>query len=182
QIDVTLDYDLKKLKNFSRTAFYDLTLVLDDVIESEKKYSLIDVFMQYFEAMLRSEGVFIYGCYQTTQKEALYFLISDPMKNIYRFFVKTESQYLHYLYGDIIAREKFNLNYLTRRNESRIKVFRKDGTAEMVKKGTTVLDFAFMIHEDLGLHFGSAILNQNERLLPAHTILNNGDTVEIKIG
>lgn len=180
QIDVTLDYDLKKLKNFSRTAFYDLTLVLDDVIESEKKYSLIDVFMQYFEAMLRSEGVFIYGCYQTTKKEAFYFLISDPMKNIYRFFVKTESQYLHYLYGDIIAREKFNLNYLTRRNESRIKVFRKDGTAEMVKKGTTVLDFAFMIHEDLGLHFGSAILNQNERLLPAHTILNNGDTVEIK--
>src|SRR5699024_9579280 len=116
QIDVTLDYDLKKLKNFSRTAFYDLTLVLDDVIESEKKYSLIDVFMQYFEAMLRSEVVFIYGCYQTTKKEAFYFLISDPMKNIYRFFVKTESQYLHYLYGDIIAREKFNLNYLTRRN------------------------------------------------------------------
>lgn len=180
QANDTLWYDLEKLNNFARTAFYDLTLVLDDKVKFEDPYTTIEVFMTYFETMLQPEGVFLYGCYRTTKKDSFYFLLSDPMKNMYRFFVKTESQYLHYLYGDIIARDKFNLNYLSRKNDSKIKVFRKDGMAEMVKKGITVLDFAFMIHEDLGLHFGSAILNQNERLLPAHTILNNGDTVEIK--
>lgn len=179
QQDKTLQYDLEKLNNFYRTAYYDLVLVLDEEVLSEDNCTTIDVFMEYFETMLQPEGAFLYGCYYTTNKDSYYFLLSDSMRNMYRFFVQSESDYLHYLYGDIISRDKFNLNYLSKKNESQIKVFRKDGTAEMVDKGITVLDFAFKIHEDLGLHFANAILNKNDRLLPAHTILSNGDTIEI---
>lgn len=176
--DSTFLYDLTKLKNFARTAFYDLTLVVSDRMEDG--CSAIDVFMGYFEAQLRPLGIFLYGYYRTANRDACYFLLSDPVKNMYRFFIKTESEYLRYLYGDIIAQDKVTLHQQPRKNEDQIKVFRKDGTAEMIEKGMTVLDFAFMIHKDLGLHFGNAILNQNGKLQPAYTILNNGDTIEIK--
>lgn len=178
-LNTTFSNDILKLKNFSRTAFYDLILVIDDEIMADKSCSTIDVFMEYFEAMLRPLGVFLYGYYQTTDQDACYFLLSDPVKNMYRFFVKTESQHLRYLYGDIVQ-DKFILHQAPKKAEDTIKVFKKDGTAEIIEKGITVLDFAFIIHEDLGLHFGNAILNQNGKPQPAYTILNNGDTVEIK--
>lgn len=176
----TLSTDMIKLKNFARTAFCDLTLVIDDEIMGDKDCSTVDVFMEYFESQLRPLGVFLYGYYQTTSKDACYFLLSDSSKNMYRFFVKTESQHLYYLYGDILGQDEFIRHRLPKKNENQIKVFKKDGTAEMVERGITVLDFAFMIHEDLGLYFGNAILNQNGKLQPAYTVLNNGDTVEIK--
>lgn len=176
----TLQYDLDKLNNFYRTAYDDLTLVLEDRLISENIYSEIDIFMEYFETMLQPKGIFLYGFYHTNNRDSYYFLLSDPMKNMYRFFVQKETDYLHYLYGDIVSTDIFSLNYITKRTESKIKVFKMDGTSEMVEKGITVLDFAFKIHEELGLHFGGAILNRNNKLCPAHTILNNGDTIEIK--
>lgn len=180
QYTSTLQLDLSKLHNIARTAFYDLTLVLKDQAELELGCSLIDIFMKYYETMLQPIGVFMYGFHQTTSRDSCYFLLSDPAKNMYRFFVKSEEQYLYFLYGDIIIREKLNLNYSSSENEATIKVFKRDGTAEFVRKGTTALDFAFKIHEDLGLHFGGAILNQNGRVLPAYTTLGNGDSIEIR--
>ncbi len=172
--------DLNKVKNVYRTALYDFTLVIDDAIIQNEKHSIIDVFMSYFEKMLQPDGVFLYGYYFTTNKDCCYYLLSDPMKNMYRFFVKTETEYLHYLYGNIISRDHVTLINESKNNETQIKIFRRDGKAELVEEGISVLDFAFKIHKDVGLHFACAILNQNERPMPAHTILNNGDTVEIK--
>lgn len=175
----TFQLDLEKINNFYRTAYDELTLVLDDDILSKEGCTVVDVFLKYFETMLQPEGAFLYGYYYTTNRNSCYFLLSDPMKNMYRFFVQSESDYLYYLYGNIISRDKFDLNYSSKTHDSEIKVFRKDGTAEIVEKGITVLDFAFKIHEDLGLHFGGAILNKNNRPLPAYTVISNGDTVEI---
>lgn len=171
--------DLKKVKNICRTAYYDLTLVVSDTITQLKNYTLIDFFMDYFESMLRPDGVFLYGFYYTTSRDSCYFLFSDPMKNMYRFFIKSESDYLHYMYGDIINRDKYSLSCTPRKDQNKIKIFRKDGSPEFVEQGTTVLDFAFRIHEDLGLHFGCAKLNNNGKAMPPFTVLSNGDTIEI---
>ncbi len=61
----------------------------------------------------------------------------------------------------------------------KIKVFRADGTAMIIDKDSTVLDFAFHIHSDLGLHFKHAHLNDDKTFLPAYTRLSEGDTVFI---
>lgn len=172
--------DLNKIKNICRTALCDLTLVIDDNACEMGNCSIIDFFMSYFEKMLQSDGVFLYGYYYTTHRDCCYYLLSDPMKNMYRFFIKTETDYLHYLYGNIISRDHIALNNVSKSNETHMKIFRRDGKSELVEEGISVLDFAFRIHKDVGLHFACAILNQNERPMPAHTILNNGDTVEIK--
>ena len=61
-----------------------------------------------------------------------------------------------------------------------MKVFCADGTATLIDRGATVLDFAFHIHTDLGLHFKYAQLNDNKTQLPHYTRLNDGDKVYIE--
>ena len=166
----TINDDVEKIKNMCRTAYYDLTLVIDDKFLQQGNSTTIDLFMEYYDQLLRPDGAYLYGFYPTTSKDSYFFLLSDPMKNMYRFFVRSESEYLHFLYGDIIDREK---------SKSKIKIFRRDGNPDFVEKGTTVLDFAFKIHEDLGLRFDHAKLNNNAKAMPPYTVINNGDTVEI---
>lgn len=167
--------DLEKIKNISRTALYDLTLVVDDSCVGEG-ITAIDIFLNYYEAILRPENVFLYGFYHTTNQDAGYFLLSDSMKNMYRFFIRYESSFLCYLYGNL-AEDSYNIQYND--NQNQIKVFRKNGRAEFIKKGASVLDLAFIIHPDLGLHFSHAKLNNRTSSVPVYTVLNNGDTVEV---
>jgi (p)ppGpp synthase/HD superfamily hydrolase len=61
----------------------------------------------------------------------------------------------------------------------KIKVFRKDGSAMLIDKGATVLDFAFYIHSELGYHFAYAMVDESRTQLPAYTRLNAGDRITI---
>ena len=56
-------------------------------------------------------------------------------------------------------------------------VFTPDGDKITLPKGSTVLDFAYNIHSDLGNHCVGA--NINKKLSPIHTELKMGDQVEI---
>lgn len=85
---------------------------------------------------------------------------------------------MQYMYGNIVNNEDIRINCLN--NHDKIKVFRKDGHPQYIEKNSTVLDFAFSIHEDIGLKFSHAILNHNSRPQVANTLLNYGDTVDIK--
>ncbi len=56
-------------------------------------------------------------------------------------------------------------------------VFTPQGTVITLPLGATVLDFAFRIHSELGLHAGGAKINA--KLAPLKTILKPGEIVEI---
>ena len=56
-------------------------------------------------------------------------------------------------------------------------VFTPDGDKMTLPKGSTVLDFAYNIHTDLGNHCVGA--NINKKLSPIHTELKMGDQVEV---
>lgn len=146
--DSSQENDWKKLKDVHRTAFHNLTLVVADNFQTNLGKSTADLFLCYYEKYLQQDGVTVYGYYRTTKKDSCYFLISDRMKNLYRFFVKTEKEHLQYMYGDIISNDDIRMNYSYKDNRDRIKVFRKDGHCQFVDKGTTVLDFAFLIVSD----------------------------------
>ena len=177
---LSLEYALKKLSNKQKTSYIDLTLVLEENLLSEKKQSVDDLFLQYYCQLLKKEGFYLRGYYATTAFNSKYYLISDRMQNLYRFFVKTESDYLLYFYGDIISKDNVDLGYMPPASTSKIKVFKPDGTAVRVDIGTTALDFAFLIHEDIGLHFQGGIINHNGKAVFPYTELKNGDTIEIK--
>ena len=107
------------------------------------------------------------------------------MDNLYRLFVRTESDYQRYVYGSIADADgplvPADVNEFEPRDtyNEKIKVFRRDGSAMLIDKGATVLDFAFHVHSDLGYHFAYATVDESMTRLPAYTRLNEGDTITI---
>jgi GTP diphosphokinase / guanosine-3',5'-bis(diphosphate) 3'-diphosphatase len=61
--------------------------------------------------------------------------------------------------------------------QDEIFVFTPMGDVKQLPKGATPIDFAFMVHTEVGLHCVGARVNG--RLVPITRELNNGDTVEI---
>ncbi|MCS7018190.1 MAG: RelA/SpoT family protein [Cytophagales bacterium] len=62
-------------------------------------------------------------------------------------------------------------------HEEEVYVFTPKGEMKILRNGSTVLDFAFMIHTQLGLHCLGAKVNG--KLVPINYVLRNGDKVEI---
>ena len=58
-----------------------------------------------------------------------------------------------------------------------IYVFTHKGEPRNLAKGATALDFAYMIHSEIGNHAIAAKVNQ--KLVPLSTVLRNGDQIEI---
>ena len=62
-----------------------------------------------------------------------------------------------------------------------IKVKTRSGEVKFMPENSTVLDFAFKIHQDIGFGFKYAIVNGSKTKHPPYTKLNDGDKVEIFI-
>ena len=61
--------------------------------------------------------------------------------------------------------------------QDEIFVFTPQGDVKRLPKGSTPIDFAFMVHTEVGVHCQGAKLNG--RIAPLHRELRNGDTIEI---
>ena len=177
--------DMRHLLSKETFAFHDLFLtVSNDLEEAGTPIRPHDLFFKYFDLVLSREGFYVVDYRRTTHKDSTYFLLADERNNLYRLFIRTKDENDSYRKGSPIGEESFfqgTVDEVEPRDayKPKIKVFRKDGTAMMIDKGATVLDFAFHIHTSIGLHFRYACLNGNATQLPAYTRLNDGDTVEI---
>ena len=58
-----------------------------------------------------------------------------------------------------------------------VHVFMPNGEIKRMKKGASVIDFAYAVHTDIGDGTKSAMINGQR--VPLHTVLNNGDSVKI---
>lgn len=172
--------DWASLLTKSHIALYDLTLIVSDELNRP-----FDVFFEFFDKALSQKDFYLLRFCETTYGDSGYFLLADTMDNMYRLFVRTETQYQRYLYGNIIDADSSltitDINEIEPRDtyNEKIKVFRRDGSSMLIDKGATVLDFAFYIHSDLGIHFDYAMVDESKTQLPAYTRLNEGDTITI---
>ena len=183
---LNLKEDLPDLLTKYKIELYDLTFIVSDEIDDEKPgMHPYDVFFQYFDKALSSKGLYLLKYCFTSNKSTGYFLLSDEMDNLYRLFVRTELEYQRFLYGSIVDPDSNfsidNVNEVEPRDtyNEKIRVFRRDGTAMDIDQVATVLDFAFYIHTDLGLHFDHAIIDESKTKLPLSTRLSEGDLVTI---
>ena len=165
---------------------YDVTLIVSDELGEEKSgLHPYDVFFHYFDRALSSKGFYLVKYCFTTNKDTGYFLLSDETDNLYRLFVRTELEYLRFLYGSIVDPDSnfaiHNVNEIEPQDtyNEKIKVFRRDGSAMDIDKGATVLDFAFYVHTDLGLHFEYAMVDESKTRLPKNTRLSEGDLITV---
>lgn len=111
----------------------------------------------------------------------MYLQVEDEYKNKYNIYVVTESEYKIIKVG---STEGQNLDKIDEENMNEldvdlIRVRTRSGEVKYIAKGSTVLDFAFKIHRDIGFAFKYAIVNDSKTKLPPYTKLNDGDKVEI---
>ncbi len=78
----------------------------------------------------------------------------------------TPEEFLEFLKVDLFQDEIF--------------VFTPKGDVKQLPKGATPIDFAFMVHSDVGMRCQGAKVNG--RIAPLHRELKNGDTVEVFTG
>lgn len=143
-----------------------------------------DIFFEYFDKELSHKGFYLLKYCYTTNRDSGYFLIADHMDNMYRLFVRTEREQQRYLYGNIVDDSDFMISDVNETDprdtyKEKIKIFLRNGNKLSIDKGATVLDVAFYIHPQTGLHFSYAMLDESKTKLPCHTRLNEGDTITI---
>ena len=112
-----------------------------------------------------------------------YYIFRDELYNYYKLYVLTATEYQNLIIG--ITDDKINYfldeDNINSLDMSTIKVKTSSGEIMIVQKGSTVLDFAFKIHKEIGFAFRYAIINDSKTKFPPYTKLNENDKVEIII-
>lgn len=181
-----INTDIRKFINKKNIAMYDLTLVINDNNDSHNGHDRpseltpMDIFFKIFEVELMDNGICIVGRYDTTYGDSSYFLLRDELDNLYRLFIKTETEYMRYKLGHIIDADDYNVNPDEDSNTKKIKVFTASGEARYIEAGATMLDFAFMIHTDIGFEFDYALIDNTKTHHTYYERLSEGDTITIK--
>lgn len=179
--------DMDKYLVKDKIVLYNITIVIDNkVMDENPSISLWDIFFEYYSEVLANMEICICDYRQAHNSKSSYMLICDRMNNYYRLFVKTEKDYMRFRLGNIVDNDKqlsfTEVNEIDPRDtyKKKIKVFDEDGNARYIDAGATVLDFAFLIHTELGFHFLYAIINGNKTQLGPFVRLNEGDMIKIE--
>ena len=179
-----LNRDFSKLLCKKNIALYDLTLIISDE-SARAKQNLSeelrpsDIFLELYKNFLADKGFYLLDRGITTYKDSYYYILCDEMDNRYRLFVKTETEYMRYKLGHVIDIEDIKFDGSDDLNETKIKLFKKDHSSIYIESGATMLDFAFAIHSEIGLHFDYALIDDSKTQHKAFERLNEGDTITI---
>lgn len=112
-----------------------------------------------------------------------YFQLEDVYKNKYNLYVMSISDYQLQRNGTLDGQELdlIDEDNIENLNAELIKVKTRSGEVKYISKGSTVLDFAFKIHRDIGFGFKYAVINNSKTKSPPYTKLFDGDQVEIVV-
>ena len=113
--------------------------------------------------------------------DKVYLQFQDNFYNKFNIYIMSESEYqitkVGTLDGQNLDRiDEDNINNL---EEELIKIKTRSNEVKYIAKNSTVLDFAFKIHKDIGFAFKYAIINDGKTKFPPYTKINNNDKVEI---
>lgn len=112
-----------------------------------------------------------------------YLQLEDDLNNKFNLYVMSENEYqitkVGTLDGQNLDRiDEDNINHL---EEELIRIKTRSNEVKYIAKDSTVLDFAFKIHKDLGFAFKYAIINDGKTKFPPYTKINKNDKVEIVV-
>ena len=110
-----------------------------------------------------------------------FYQLEDNYKNKYNLYVMSISDYQLLRNGTLDGQdnELLDEDNLDSLDVELIKVATRSGEIKFIPKGSTVLDFAFKIHKDIGFGFKYAIVNNSKTKSPPYSKLYEGDKVEI---
>ncbi|MBQ0065053.1 MAG: HD domain-containing protein [Firmicutes bacterium] len=116
-----------------------------------------------------------------------YVLLQDPFKNVFRIYLLTKSENMLYNLGNIENMQALDnkpVDDIDNLLNIKIPVYRRDGSKVEIEDGATALDFAFMIHKEIGLCAKYAIINniippEEKKLESLSHVIAPGDRVDI---
>lgn len=156
---------------------FDMFLILKD----QDAVSLTDQFLRLHKEVIAKESLFIISIELCNNKSCINLILRDIFSNQYHLSVYSQSSYELYLYGRNPRKSRYLPKKYRGESEkvffSKIKVFTKDNAEKTIAREATVLDFAFLIHENIGLCAEYGIVNGEE--VPLNTILSEYDHIQI---
>ena len=110
-----------------------------------------------------------------------YYQLCDKFYNIYNLYIMSMSDYQLQRNGTLQGQDDdlWDSDSIDELNVELIKIVTRSGEEKLMPKDSTVLDFAFKIHKEIGLGFKYAIVNNSKTKSPPYTKLYDGDQVEI---
>ena len=186
--------DLEKAIDKESTALYDIYFITSDSFRGEP----CDIFLAFYPALQKGLyipeaeyrqpvrfGLTISGSGRDPVSGLPYFLLQDAYNCRFRLFIQSETDYENHMHGTIFQgaeQAPVTPDADPEPDDTfrpMIHVYKKDGSIMEIDAQATVLDFAFAIHNDVGLCARHAYLNGRHAAIPLYTKLNEGDQVEI---
>ncbi len=157
---------------------YNIYLLYDD---ERSKEDVISEVLSVINKRLRGIKIIDAKIGNFTKKP--YYQIEDKYKNKFNIYIESNSEYILQRNGTLDGQfsnmiDEENIGNL---DVELIRVKTRSNENKYIAKNSTVLDFAFKIHRDLGFGFKYAIINNSKTKNPPYTKLIEGDKVEIVV-
>ena len=112
-----------------------------------------------------------------------YYQLEDKFKNKFNLYIMSEADYVVQRNGtmDGQVNEFLDEDNFDSLETELIRVKTKTGQIKYLPQDSTVLDFAFKIHQDVGYGFKYAIINGSKTKSPPYARIYEGDQVEIVV-
>ena len=113
----------------------------------------------------------------------IYFQVEDEIKNKYNIYVLGANEYSMLKVGTIDGQnlDKIDEDNINDLDQELIRIKTRSSEVKYILKNSTVLDFAFKLHRDIGFAFKYAIINDGKTKFPPYTKINENDKVEIVV-
>lgn len=177
--------DIEDINDVKRSFLNNLPLTKIYLVFKSSKHNtnLNDLTLQFlfdkkFNTILKVIG---YGIDEFTSKP--FFILEDESRIKYKLFVFNSKSFMEFRNG---TTEGVDISFVdtevtTEVVSNYIKIYTKDGNVIYMPENSTVLDFAFKIHQDFGFACKFAYLNDSPVKSPIYTKLSEGDKVELVI-
>lgn len=157
---------------------YHIFLVLKNICPKDP----VSFFMDYYLPVISIQQIIIIDLKTDDFLHHSYFVLEDRYENRYRLYLYTQEDYEIYMFGDFhntgniySSKNLVNDTYAVKK----ISVKTKDLEPRKIALGATALDFAFLLHENIGLCAKGCLINGES--VPLNTVLSEDDIVEILV-
>ncbi len=173
--------EINSVKHIKRNSFNRMPTVKLFLLFNGKSENLFHVVYKLFESGVIDNDLKIIGYEKNNRYKIHHLIVEDHSKIKYRLTAMTMEQYLLIRNGTVESSEIDLIDEGTIGDIARRYITVKTRSGEEIKlpENSTVLDFAFKVHNDLGLSCKYALINNSPNPKPPYTRLVEGDKVVV---
>ena len=155
----------------------DIDIVPDPKDSGATLDTFVASFVKMFESKIAMTGRTIIDFYALSEK-AFVFEVEDHYRNVFRCKIMMRNDYDIQKKGVSAANIAEDLDEESGSKVEKIRVYLRNGNAIYMPKGSTVIDVAFAIHEEIGYTVKSATINGHKATI--YNTLLEGDKIVVE--